>query len=125
MIDDAHADVSGLPRPPRGRPAGPRLAVQLVTDQVYTAPMDVGVTEFRAHLSTWIEKVRHGDEVVITDRGVPVARLRGLTTSSALERLVTEGVIAPPKTARRPRAAGRVRGRSRRPLSDVVGEQRR
>ena len=44
--------------------------------------MDVAVTDLRAHLSEWLDRVREGDEVVITDRGVPVARLVGLTTTA-------------------------------------------
>ena len=87
--------------------------------------MDVAITELRAHLSEWLERVRHGDEVVITDRGVPVARLLGLTAAATLERLAAEGVIGRPAAAQRPRASGRPRLRSRRPLAEVVTEQRR
>src|ERR1700691_6490367 len=75
--------------------------------------MDVAVTDLRAHLSEWLDRVRDGDEVVITDRGVPVARLVGLTTTATLERLTAEGVIGRPATARRPRASGRPRARTR------------
>jgi prevent-host-death family protein len=87
--------------------------------------MDVAVTELRAHLSEWMERVRKGDELVITDRGVPVARLLGLTTASTLERLAAEGVIGRPAAARRPVASGRARPLPRRPVSDIVSEQRR
>jgi prevent-host-death family protein len=87
--------------------------------------MDVAVTDLRAHLSEWLERARGGDEVVITDRGVPVARLLGLTTTATLERLVADGVIGRPAAAQRPRAAGRARPRPRRPLADIVSEQRR
>jgi prevent-host-death family protein len=87
--------------------------------------MDVPVTELRANLSQWLDRARHGDEVVITDRGVPVARLLGLTAAATLERLAAEGVIGRPSAARRPQASGRSRPRSRRPLADIVSEQRR
>jgi prevent-host-death family protein len=87
--------------------------------------MDVPVTELRAHLSEWLERARGGDEVVITDRGVPVARLLGLTTAVTLERLAADGVIGRPAATKRPRASGRPRPRSRRPLADIVSEQRR
>jgi prevent-host-death family protein len=87
--------------------------------------MDVAVTELRAHLSEWLERARGGDEVVITDRGVPVARLLGLTAAATLERLAADGVIGRPALAQRPRASGRPRPRSRRPLADIVSEQRR
>jgi prevent-host-death family protein len=36
---------------------------------------EVGAFEAKTHLSEWLEKVRRGDRVVITKRGVPVAVL--------------------------------------------------
>ena len=87
--------------------------------------MDVTVTDLRAHLSSWLERARDGDDVVITDRGVPVARLTGLTTTATLERLTADGVIGRPATARRPRASGRTRPHARRPVADIVSDQRR
>ena len=69
--------------------------------------MDVAVTELRAHLSDWLERARSGSEVVITDRGVPVARLVGLDTAATLERLTAEGVIGRATRTRRPVASGR------------------
>ena len=55
--------------------------------------MDVSVTELRAHLSDWLDRARAGGEVVITDRGIPVARLAALDSAGTLERLTAEGVI--------------------------------
>jgi prevent-host-death family protein len=87
--------------------------------------MDVAVTDLRAHLSEWLDRARRGDDVVITDRGVPVARLLGLTTTATLERLTAEGVIGRPSAAARPRASGRPRPRPRKPVADLVSDQRR
>jgi prevent-host-death family protein len=87
--------------------------------------MDVAVTELRAHLSEWVERARGGDEIVITDRGMPVARLLGLTTADTLQRLAAEGVIGRPAAAQRPAASGHARPRPRRPVADIVSEQRR
>ncbi len=87
--------------------------------------MDVAVTELRAHLSEWLERAREGGEIVITDRGVPVARLLGLTTTATLERLTADGIIGRPAAAWRPQASGRSRPRPRRPLAEIVSEQRR
>jgi prevent-host-death family protein len=86
--------------------------------------MDVAITELRAHLSIWLERARGGSEIIITDRGLPVARLLGLDTTSAIERLTNDGVIARPDLAQRPVASGRQRPRSRRPVADQVSEQR-
>lgn len=87
--------------------------------------MDVAVSDLRAHLSEWLERVRGGEEVVITDRGVPVARILGLTTTTTLEHLAQQGVIAGPPSRGRPSATGRRRPRSRRGVADIVADQRR
>jgi prevent-host-death family protein len=86
--------------------------------------VDVAITELRARLSVWLDLVRHGEEVVITDRGLPVARLLGLESTPTLERLTDEGVIARPESAQRPKAAGRPRPQPRQPIADIVSEQR-
>jgi prevent-host-death family protein len=98
---------------------------RLMLVRVYDSSMDVAVSELRAHLSEWLERARRGDEVVITDRGVPVARLLGLTTTATLERLAADGVIGRPAAAQRPTASGRRRPRPRRSLADIASEQRR
>jgi prevent-host-death family protein len=86
--------------------------------------MDVAVTDLRAHLSDWLERARQGTEVIITDRGLPVARLLGLDTTTAIERLTADGVIARPQRSVRPAAGGRSRPRPRRPVADIISEQR-
>jgi prevent-host-death family protein len=87
--------------------------------------MDVAVSELRAHLSEWLEQAREGTEVVVTDRGVPVARLLGLDATDTLERLTADGIIARPEQAKRPTASGRRRPSSRTNMADLVSEQRR
>jgi prevent-host-death family protein len=87
--------------------------------------MDVAVSELRAHLSDYLDRARAGDEVVITDRGVPVARLLGLTSTATLERLAADGIIAHPAASQRPRASGQPRPRARRSVADLVSDQRR
>ena len=55
--------------------------------------MDVAVTELRAHLSSWLDRARDGDEIVVTEHGVPVARLMGIAAAPRLEQLLRDGVI--------------------------------
>ncbi len=86
--------------------------------------MDVAITDLRAHLGDWLERARQGAEVIITDRGLPVARLLGLDSTAAIERLTAEGVIARPRQPVRPVASGRSRPRPRRPVADIISEQR-
>lgn len=83
------------------------------------------MSDLRAHLSEWLDRAREGGEVVVTERGIPVARLLGITASATLERLTAEGVISRPERAQRTTAAGRSRPRPRHPVSNLVSDQRR
>ncbi|MFJ4234149.1 type II toxin-antitoxin system Phd/YefM family antitoxin [Cellulosimicrobium cellulans] len=57
--------------------------------------MEVPVSALRAELKSWIERAREGEEVVITERGVPVARLTGVATADLVTELVRDGVLVP------------------------------
>jgi prevent-host-death family protein len=91
---------------------------------MYISSVDVPVTELRAHLSEWLERVRAGEELVVTDRGVPVARMLGMSATATLQRLAADGVIGRDVSARRPMATGHPRPRPRQPVSGRVSEQR-
>lgn len=67
--------------------------------------MDVPVSTLRAELKSWIEKARGGEEVVITERGVPVARLTGVQSAELLADLVRQGLITPAQATRPDHAA--------------------
>jgi prevent-host-death family protein len=86
--------------------------------------MDVAVSELRAHLGDWLDRARQGEDVVVTDRGVPVVKLVAVAGIDTIERLTREGVITPAST---PRVSARnmPRVRSRGSVSDLVSEQRR
>ncbi|WP_419926891.1 type II toxin-antitoxin system Phd/YefM family antitoxin [Candidatus Poriferisocius sp.] len=86
--------------------------------------MDVAVAELRANLRHWLSRARDGDEVVVTERGIPVVKIVGLESASAIESLIQQGVIARPSSQNRPVATGRQRPRSHSPVSDLVAEQR-
>lgn len=86
--------------------------------------MDVPVAELRDHLSELLDRVRGGAEVVVTDCGVPIARLLGMSATTTLERLAADGVISQARPAQRPAATERLRPRARRPVSDIVSNQR-
>ncbi|MBI2834985.1 MAG: type II toxin-antitoxin system prevent-host-death family antitoxin [Acidobacteria bacterium] len=57
----------------------------------------VGVRELKTRLGGYLETVRRGRTLVITDRGQPVAELKPLETSgtedAVLERLTAIGVV--------------------------------
>ncbi len=54
------------------------------------------VSTFRAELKSWIEAARNGEDVVVTDRGVPVARLTGVASADLLTRLQRDGLVEAP-----------------------------
>jgi prevent-host-death family protein len=83
--------------------------------------MDVGVRELRDHLSRYLDRVRDGEEVVVTERGRPIARITPLSSTGRLDRLIAEGVVTPARSSRRLAPPVTVAG----PVSDLVGEQRR
>lgn len=86
--------------------------------------MDVAISTLRAELSSWIARVQAGEEVVVTDRGTPVARLLAVDTAPLLEQLVQSGVISRPRRADRPAARTARRARATGPVADLVSEQR-
>lgn len=87
--------------------------------------MDVAISALRAELSSWIERAQAGEEIVVTDRGTPVARLLPVDTAPLLEQLVRRGVLSRPVRADRPPARSASRVRARGPVADLVSEQRR
>ena len=58
-----------------------------------------GIAELKAHLSRYLEQVKSGQEVVITERGLPVAKLvplrRAEGRESRRERLARAGLLQP------------------------------
>jgi prevent-host-death family protein len=86
--------------------------------------MDVAVTELRAHLGRWLDAARAGTDIVITDRGTPIARIVALDSTPAIDRLTEQGIIGRPTRSTRPVASGRRLPTPKRPVADIVSEQR-
>lgn len=85
--------------------------------------MDVPVSTLRSQLKHWIERVADGEEFVITERGIPVARLTGVAGTDLLASLERDGLITSaqierptvePAEGRVPAAAHAVSGLMRR-----------
>ena len=84
----------------------------------------VGVRELRQNLSVYLDRVKAGESLDVTEHGVPVARLepRGFDHSAGYARLVAEGSITPATVDHRtlpppPKIPGR-------PLSEILQEMR-
>lgn len=80
--------------------------------------------DLKNNLSRYLDRVRDGEEVIVTDRGRPVARLSALDSSvDRLSDLIASGVVRPAKRTTRRRPARRIKPGG--PVSDLVAEQRR
>ena len=90
---------------------------------MYAFKVDVAISTLRAELSSWIERARAGEEIVVTDRGIPVARLVAVESASLIEQLTQRGVLSRP-SGPRPVARDAVRARASGSVSDLVGDQR-
>ncbi len=59
------------------------------------------VAELKARLSEYLAAAKRGEDVIVTDRGRPVARLTGLVGASGwearVEQLVRSGLMRPPR----------------------------
>ena len=89
-----------------------------------SARIEVGIRELKNNLSRYLDRVRSGDQVIVTDRGRPIARLTSIDAASTkLAELVDSGLVQPPTEPERRRSAHRVKASG--PVSDLVAEQRR
>jgi prevent-host-death family protein len=86
-------------------------------------PARVGVRELRQNLSVYLERVRAGERLEVTERGHPVAALIPLPKpSTALERLVATGRVEAPQGDLL--ALPAPRGRPSTAASDALADQR-
>lgn len=84
--------------------------------------IEVGVRELRNNLSRYLDRVRKGQEIVVTDRGSAVARVLPIATERVLDRLIAEGVVTPASRPEHP-AGPPIKGSGT--VSDLIAEQRR
>jgi prevent-host-death family protein len=83
--------------------------------------MSVGIRELKSRLSEYVGRAASGEEIVVTDRNRPVARLVAFRATSDVDRGIEEGWIEPP---RRTRLADVERVRAERSTSEVLDEDR-
>ena len=58
---------------------------------------NMGIKELRASLSETLAKVKAGDEIVVTERGEPIAKIVPvLSEDEAMQELVRKGLARPP-----------------------------
>ncbi|MGH2704751.1 MAG: type II toxin-antitoxin system Phd/YefM family antitoxin [Actinomycetota bacterium] len=84
--------------------------------------MEVSIRELRNNRSRYLDRVRDGEEIVVTDRGRAVARVLPVATGRVLDRLIAEGIVKPARQPKRP-AGKPIKAKGT--VSDLVAEQRR
>jgi prevent-host-death family protein len=90
----------------------------------WESPSSVGVRELRQNLSVYLDRVKKGEALTVTEHGAPVALLRPLPAAgTALDRLVAEGQARPPARAlaSRPKPLA---VKLQRPLSALLDDER-
>lgn len=96
--------------------------LELTSKGRHTRDMDAGVRELRDHLSHYLDAVRNGREVSVTDHGKAVARLVPLDQPRPLDRLIAEGIVTSGRATKRQRTSRGIAATG--PVSDLI-EQRR
>jgi prevent-host-death family protein len=92
--------------------------------KVATSRSEVGIRDLNYGLSKYIDRVQTGEEVIVTDRGRPVAKLSPLDASDdRLADIVATGVVRPPSSRTRHRSRSRLKPKGN--VSGLVSEQRR
>ena len=87
--------------------------------------MEVGITEFRTNLRRWIDEVKSGEEIVLTERRTPIARITGINAIPMIEQLERDGLIRGPRNKKRTKASGRKRVPVKGSVSEIIIQQRR
>jgi prevent-host-death family protein len=58
--------------------------------------MEVTFAQFKGSLMEYVNAVKSGEDVVVTHKGAPVARLTGVESTDLLQSLMADGLITPP-----------------------------
>lgn len=82
----------------------------------------VGTAELRQNLSKYLQRVRNGERLVVTERNRPVATLGPVDATPGLTRLIADGLVTPAeKPLRLPR---RIKLPGDRPGTEALEEVR-
>lgn len=87
--------------------------------------VEVGVRELKSHLSSYLARVQAGEDVVVTERGRPIARLTTIDPGTdRLAALIKSGAVRASTEPRSlPIRRARLRGEGE--IAQLVAEQRR
>ncbi len=85
--------------------------------------MEIGIRDLRNGLSRYLDLVKAGAEITVTEHGRPIARISAASERSTMDDLIARGLVLPP---RRPKTAHLdwTPVRSRGGISDILDEHR-
>jgi prevent-host-death family protein len=88
-------------------------------------PTQIGVRELKAHLGKWLQHVKAGQTVIITERGKPIGQISPLPPSriERMQALAASGLIGQigeKLMALEPKVVNQ----GPRPISDLISEER-
>lgn len=90
-----------------------------------SASTPVGVRELRNRLSAYLDLVKTGQEIVVTEHGRPIARLGPVSADiDRMADLVEAGIVQPPLSAQRRLPTERITLVGTSSLDDDVAAQR-
>jgi prevent-host-death family protein len=85
--------------------------------------MDVGIRELRDGLSRYLDRVREGGTITITDHGKPIARIVPVGRLTTYEQMKLDGRITPAQRPKGP-APEPIELASGGTVSEFIAEQR-
>ncbi|MEJ7798072.1 MAG: type II toxin-antitoxin system prevent-host-death family antitoxin [Solirubrobacteraceae bacterium] len=86
----------------------------------------VGVRELKNRLSAHLDRVKSGEEIIVTEHGRPIARLSPVGADvDRMTALVDAGIVRPPQATARRLPTKRVKLNGSESLDDDVVAQRR
>ena len=71
----------------------------------------MGIRELRDNLSRFLDEVQAGQELVVTDRGKPIARIVATSGEAWIDELVAAGIVTLPERELDLSLFGRVRSK--------------
>lgn len=85
--------------------------------------VEAGIRELRENLRAYLERVKSGEEVLVTERGKPIARITPEGRSSRRDELIARGTLTPAKRPWDPRILDELHQVDA-PLSDLITRDR-
>lgn len=86
--------------------------------------VEVGVRDLKNNLSRYLDRAQAGEDVIVTERGRPIARLSAIDhPNDRLATLIASGAVRAPVTRARRRPSRRIAPTAS--VSELVVDQRR